>query len=127
MMWCSKGGKAAVLLPTARFATGSSSSGSSNSGSSSSYGLWLSSLICNVHPAARLLEAPPGFLDGVPVRGPVAARGGGWGGVGGGGGGGGGWGWWWGWAVGVMVGVGVGVVGVVMGVVGVGWGGAADG
>ncbi|PNW82076.1 hypothetical protein CHLRE_06g272760v5 [Chlamydomonas reinhardtii] len=77
-MWCCKGGRSAVLLPTARFATaagngssiarglaGGSVSGGGN-GSSSSYGLWLSSLICNVHPTARLLEAPPVFLDGVP-------------------------------------------------------------
>lgn len=68
MSFCCKGGKAAVLRPTARFAT------APGSGTSNAH-VFLDTLVCNVSPSARLLQMP----DPLPMagggggRGPVAA------------------------------------------------------
>lgn len=67
MSFCCKGGKAAVLRPTSRFAT------APGSGTSNAH-VFLDTLVCNVSPSARLLQMP----DPLPIlggggRGPVAA------------------------------------------------------
>lgn len=68
MSFCCKGGKAAVLWPTPRFAT------ALGSGTSNAH-VFLDTLVCNVAPSARLLHMP----DPLPMagggggRGPVAA------------------------------------------------------
>ncbi|GIM02507.1 hypothetical protein Vretimale_7387 [Volvox reticuliferus] len=122
MIWCSKGGKAAVLRPTGRYIMGPRETqhqnqqhaapasapgrggpvavaaagtcgrrGASGAGEvavmatavvapvpleaspPTSQQLFLASLICNVHPGARLLDVPQGFLDGLPpLRGGVS-------------------------------------------------------
>ncbi|GIL66172.1 hypothetical protein Vafri_19775, partial [Volvox africanus] len=109
MIWCSKGGKAAVLRPTGRYimaphetqhqyqqhpapAPGRGEPVAAVAGGTcwrqgalgarkvtamataaplatlppTSQQLFLASLICNVHPGARLLDVPGGFLDGLP-------------------------------------------------------------
>lgn len=67
MSFCCKGGKAAVLRPTSRFAT------APGSGTSNAH-VFLDTLVCNVSPSARLLQMPdPLPIGGGGGRGPVAA------------------------------------------------------
>ncbi|GFR42911.1 hypothetical protein Agub_g3907, partial [Astrephomene gubernaculifera] len=78
MLWCCKGGKSASLQPSARFALAHQQQAQQQQQQAQQQQapplpslplplqqLFLSSLICNVHPAAELLTLPPGFMQGV--------------------------------------------------------------
>jgi hypothetical protein len=54
MIWSCKGGKGAVLRPTARYMQARLPAGAPLANADT----FMVSLICNVHPAARLLEVP---------------------------------------------------------------------
>ena len=66
MSFCCKGGKAAVLQPTRRYAT-------SDGGATATAHIFLDTLVCHVDPRARLLQMP----DPLPLAGgrPGLARG----------------------------------------------------
>ena len=66
MSYCCKGGKAAVLVPTRRFAT-------AEGGASSAAHVFLDTLVCHVDPRARLLQMP----DPLPLLGGSGGAGGG--------------------------------------------------
>ena len=69
MSFCCKGGKAAVLRPTPRFATAPGCA-------TSNAHVFLDTLVCNVSPSTRLLQMPdplPMGAGGGNGRGPVAA------------------------------------------------------
>lgn len=63
MSYCCKGGKAAVLVPTRRYATAPGAT-------TSTAHVFLDTLVCNVDPRARLLQMPD------PLPRPVGGQGG---------------------------------------------------